>query len=160
KVSLTVTDRDGKTSTLQARVPADPRAEEWWLPLDDFPGSLPWRMAVGDLPEVMENPNRTGPQVIAWPATVNGPIAPPDEVDRYRLAVKPGQKIRISADAYYHGSALDGVLRVYDPAGNVVAANDNRRERMNPDPLVNFTVPDGVDELTVTLEDCFGRGGL
>ena len=85
KVKLTVTDRDGKPSTLQARVPADPRAEEWWLPLVDFPGSLPWRMAVGDLPEVMEEPDRTGPQVDRlaghgqWPdrqAGRGGPLPP------------------------------------------------------------------------------------
>lgn len=158
-VSLTVTDRDGKPSTVQARVPADADAEEWWLPLADFPGSLPWRMAVGDLPEVMEDADRTSPQVIAWPATVNGQIGTPDEVDRYRLVVKPGQKLRVAADAFYHGSALDGVLRVYDSAGKVLAANDNRGGRMNPDPLVDFTVPDGVNEVTVTLEDSFGRGG-
>lgn len=159
KVSLTVIDRDGKPSTLQTRVTADPRADEWWLPLEDFPGSLPWRMAVGDLPEVMEEPDRSGPQLIAWPATVNGRIAKPEEVDRYRLLVKPGQKIRIAADAFYHGSALDGVLRVFDPAGKVLAANDNRGGRMNPDPLVDFTIPEGVTEVTVALEDGFGRGG-
>ncbi len=158
-VNVTVTDRDEKPSTLQTRVTADPRAEQWLLPLDDFPGSLPWRMAVGDLPEVMEDADRTGPQVIEWPAIVNGRIAKPDEMDRYRLRVKPGQQIRISADAFYHGSALDGVLRVYDPAGKMLAANDNRNGRMNPDPLVDFIVPDGVNEVSVNLEDGFGRGG-
>ncbi|MSU78656.1 MAG: hypothetical protein EXS16_11255 [Gemmataceae bacterium] len=157
KVSVTVTDRDGKPATLQTRVPADADAEEWWLPLVNFPGSLPWRMAIGDLPEVMEAPS--GPQVIAWPATVNGRIAKPDEVDRFRLLVKPGQKIRISADAFYHGSALDGVLRVYDPAGKMLAANDNRGARMNPDPLVDFIIPEAVNEVIVALEDGFGRGG-
>jgi hypothetical protein len=158
-VNVTVLDRDAKPSTLQAHVPADPRADHWWLPLVDFPASLPWRMAVGDLPEVMEDPDGTGPQVIVWPATVNGRIAKPDEVDRYRLRVKPGQQIRITADAFYHGSALDGVLRVYDPAGKMLAANDNRAGRMNSDPLVDFTIPEGVDEVIVALDDGFGRGG-
>ena len=51
------------------------------------------------------------------------------------------------------------MLRVYDPAGKVLAANDNRGGRMNPDPLVDFTIPEGVNEVTVTLEDGFGRGG-
>lgn len=157
---VTVLDRDGKPSIHQARVPDDPRLEHWSLPLVDFPASLPWRMGVGDLPEVFEDPQRTGPQLIAWPATVNGRIEQPDELDRYRLQVKPGQKIRIGADAFYHGSVLDGVLRVHDLHGKVLAANDNRGGRMNPDPLVDFTVPDDVSEVIVTLEDGFGRGGV
>ena len=177
-VNLTVMDRDGKPSIVEAQVPADPRVDHWLLPLLDFPASLPWRMAVGDLPEVIEESEsefkthnsklttqnsklkiHNSPQTIAWPATVNGRISKPEEVDRYRLLVKPGQKIRIAADAFYHGSHLDGVLRVYNPASKLLAANDNRDGRMNPDPLVNFTVPDGVSEVTVTLEDGFGRGG-
>ena len=158
-VSLTIFDRDGQPSAIKTRVPADPHAEDWLLSLPNFPASLPWRMAVGDLPEMMEEADRTGPQAIAWPATVNGRIAKADEVDRYRLQVKPGQKIRIAADAFYHGSHLDGVLRVYDPAGKMLAFNDNRNGRMNCDPLVDLTIPDGVNEVIATLEDGFGRGG-
>lgn len=170
-VNVTVLDRDGKPSTIEAQVPAEPRADHWMLPLLDFPASLPWRMAIGDLPEFMEESEselktqnsklktQNSIQTIAWPAIVNGRIGEPEEVDRYRLVVKPGQKIRIAADAFYHGSHLDGILRVFDPANKLLASNDNRDGRMNPDPLVNFTVPDGVNEVTVCLEDLFGRGG-
>jgi hypothetical protein len=39
-------------------------------------------------------------------------------------------------------------------------ADQYARLRFNMDPLVDFTVPDGVEELTVTVEDCFGGGGI
>ncbi len=160
KLRLTVTGRDGQNSHLDAQAPADPWAEEWRLPLPDHPGSLPWRLALGDWPEVMEDAGLGGPQKVAWPTIVNGRIAKPEEVDRFRLAVKPGQKVRARVDASYLGSALCGLLRAYDPAGKRLSENHGRRTRMEVDPLLDFVVPENVQEVTLTLEDCFGRGGI
>ena len=42
----------------------------------------------------------------------------------------------------------------------VLANADGFSARIEVDPLLDFTVPDEVREVTVTLEDCFGRGGV
>src|SRR5262249_54677818 len=52
---LSVVNRDGRVSAVETRVPSDPWADHWRLPLNDFPGSPPWQLAVGDHPEVTED---------------------------------------------------------------------------------------------------------
>src|SRR5262249_18370221 len=116
-IRLSVVNRDGKTSEVEARAPADPGIDPLPPPLQDCPGSLPWQPAIGDLPEMTEDEDRTGPQQVAWPVTINGRIAKPGEEDLYRIAVKPGQHVRVLVSAYHHGSCLDGYLLVYDPKG-------------------------------------------
>jgi hypothetical protein len=167
RVELSVWGRDGQEARLEAVAPSDPWADDWLLPLPDYPASLPWRLAIGDLPEVLEQERDTGDaagkaeaQAVDWPATINGVIALPEEVDRYRMAVEPGQKVRLTVAAQYLGSALDGILRVYDPAGKLLADNNDRSGRSGIDPTVDFTVPETVSEVTVALADCFGRGGI
>lgn len=160
KLRLSVTGRDGQTTVLDTRVPGDARAENWLQPLTNHPGSLPWRLAIGDLPEVFEDAERSGPQSVKWPVTINGRIARPNEVDRYRFAVEPGQKVRARVDAFDQGSPLDGVLRAYDPEGKLLGVSPPRRSRILIDPLLDFVVPEKVREVTVTLEDSFGRAGL
>lgn len=157
---LSVVNRDGKTSTLETRVPKEPWIDEWRLPLKEFPGSVPWLLAVGDLPEVTEDADRTGPQQVAWPITINGRIAKPGEEDLYKIAVKPGQHVRVTVSAYHHGSLLDGYLLVYDPKGKkLLAQNDDQIGRGLPDPGLTFEVPAGVEEVIVMLRDIHQEGG-
>lgn len=161
KLRLQIVDSDGKSSSLEARVPDDPWIDHWYLPLKEHPGSLPWRLACGDRPEVMEEESRSEPQRLAWPTTVNGRIRQPDEEDLYRLAVEPGQHVRVQVEAYFLGSPLDGHLMVYDPIGQkLLAKNDDQVGRGNPDPGLTFEVPKGVREVIVSLRDISGSGGV
>ncbi|MBI1915841.1 MAG: pre-peptidase C-terminal domain-containing protein [Planctomycetes bacterium] len=160
-VPFRVVGRDGKTSTVKAKVPADPWADHWRLPLGDHAGSLPWLLASGDLPEISEDEGRDGPQKVAWPVTVNGRVGKPGEEDLYRIAVKPGEHVRVQVEAYFLGSRLDGYLMVYDPAGKkLLAKNDDQVYRGNPDPALSFEVPKGVREVVISLRDCMGGGGI
>jgi hypothetical protein len=157
---LSVVNRDGKTSTIDTRVPADPWHDHWQLPLPGLPGSLPWRLAIGDWPEVTEDADRTAPQAITWPATVNGRIARPGEEDLYRIAVKPGEHVRVQVEAYHLGSRLDGYLLVYDPKGKkLLAQNDDQGYRGLPDPGLTFETPAGVTEVVIALRDTREQGG-
>ncbi len=159
-VSFTVVNRDGKASILKAKVPDDAFSDHWRLPLPDHPGSLPWTLAAGDLPETIEEEKRSEPQRLEWPITVNGRISQPGEEDRYRLAVTPGEKVRLRASAYHLGSALDGYLMAYDPVGKkLLAKNDDEVGRGLPDPALDFEVPAGVREVVVALRDTTSRGG-
>lgn len=159
KVRFEVTDRDGKSSSVEARVPDDPTNDHWHLPLPDYRGSLPWRLASGNLTEILEQPAAHA-QPVDWPTTINGRINQPGEEDRYQIAVKPGQTVRLEMEAYYLGSALDGALLVYDPiAKKLLAQSDDQRQR-NPDPALEFTVPEGTREVIVAVRDCLQHGGL
>ena len=170
KLRIEVLNRDGRWSSIAATVPTDRFDDRWRLPLTDFPGSLPWVMASGDLPEVDERGNsavgrsltqRPSAQPIDWPVTVNGRIDQPGEGDRYRIAVQPGQHVRIMVDAFYLGSHLDGYLLVYDLAAKkLLAKNDDQRYRGNPDPALTFEVPATTREVIVELRDTRGYGGV
>lgn len=159
KLKLSIAGRDGRTTLIDTDVPKEAWQDDWLVPMPKHPGSLPMRLAIGDFAEIFEDAGRSSPQVVKGPVTINGRIGKPDEIDRYALAVQPGQKVRARVDAFCHGSPLDGVIRVFDPAGKLIGESLPRRPRMLPDPLLDFAVPEGVREVTVTIEDGFGRGG-
>lgn len=169
-LTVTTFDRDGNKAVVETKVPAEPNADTWKLPLDSYPGSLPWPMASGKhrevledyLPIVMPNAGEVSEHERStdWPITINGRITEPDEQDAFRIAVKPGQQIRAIVDAYYRSSSLDGHLLVYDPVGKkLIAENNDMHLRGNVDPGVTFEVPAGVTAVVVSLRDVFGRGG-
>src|SRR5262249_33433656 len=94
-------------------------------------GSLPFVFAVSDLPEVLEP---EGGEVIPLkPSTVvNGRISKPGEVDRYKLAVAPGEKWMIELTAAGLGtSQLFGRLTILDPKGKRLASGGD--DIPNPD---------------------------
>ncbi len=159
-VEVSVIDRDGQSTTVRTRVPDDPWQDQWRLRLPDFPGSLDWPMASGDFPEVMEETTHTNPQLVTWPVTINGRISKPEESDLYRVAVKPGQTLRVRVDAFGLGSPLDGVLLVSDSTSKkLLAQHDDQIYRGLPDPALDFEVPDGVSEVIIALHDTLQRGG-
>ena len=159
KFQLHVLGRDAKTSLIACQPPGDPFADEWFVPLPKHPGSLPMLLAIGEHSEIFEDPDRKAPQPVAMPLIINGQIAKPNESDRYHLTVEPGQKVRARVDAAYFGSALQGVVRAYDPAGKLIGENFHRRPRTEIDPLLDFVVPEKVRDVTIAVEDFFGRGG-
>ena len=89
---------------------------------------------------------------------MNGRISRPGEVDRYRLAVTPGQHWNFEIEAATLGtsSQLLGLLSVYNPANRVRLALSDEN---TVDPRLGFTVPAGVKEIVVQVEDILGHGG-
>jgi hypothetical protein len=126
-------------------------------PLVNVPGShsLPIAFALADGPETIAA--GTGPAEIEAGRIVNGRIARPGEIDRYRLPVKPGESWVFEIAAASLGtSRLDAILTAYDAQGKKLASADDGN---GLDPLLPFTVPDGVHEITLAVEDLLGRGG-
>ncbi|HQU42627.1 MAG TPA: pre-peptidase C-terminal domain-containing protein [Pirellulales bacterium] len=145
------------------------RADETWVeitPAADLPrgsyqvgivteggksGSMP--IEVDDLPQVAETEENNSPKnaaVVALPAGIWGTLAARGDVDHVAFEAKAGQTIVCELAAKSLGSALDGVLTLLDPAGEVVAGNNDFDGRQ--DPLVAYTVPaDG--RYTVRISD-------
>jgi len=134
--------------------------------LPDSP-TLPFLFAVSDLPELLEPVEGAVP----IPSVVNGRLEKDHEIDRYRLQVEPGEKLLFELQARELGtSRLEGILTAYDAsgkkldsAGDQPLADDvfviNQTSRTSTDPFLNLTVPAGVHEITVTVEDLALRGG-
>ena len=123
-----------------------------------LPGSMsaPFLFAVSDNPETIR-PDGEAPSPLTEDTIVNGRISKPGEIDRYKLAVEPGQKWVFEVAAASLGtSQLDAILTLYDPNGKKLVAGDDGN---GLDPVLPFTIPSGVKELTVAVEDLLGRGG-
>jgi hypothetical protein len=117
--------------------------------------SLPQLFVLSDKAEVLE-PAETDKRLPAE-TVVNGRIAAKGEVDRYRLAVKPGEDWTFEVTASALGtSRLDALLTVSDAAGKKLASRD---DLAGADPVLPVTIPEGVQEVTVAIEDLLGRGG-
>ncbi len=114
------------------------------------------------------------PHAILAGQTSNGAIGRRNEVDRYQMVVKKGEKFRIRVIAEPLGSWLDSVLTVRDAAGTVLAENDdssvtnespNRRgvnflgvDQGTSDSLIDFEAPaDGP--IMIEVADRYGDGG-
>ena len=135
--------------------------------LPDSP-ALPFLFAVSDLPEVMEPRGR--------------PAAGPERGQRptgegrarsiaYRLKVEPGDKLLFELQARELGtSRLEAIITAYDSAGKKLDSAGDKplpedvfaiqgTSRTSSDPFLNLTVPPGVHEIVVTVEDLARRGG-
>ncbi len=133
-------------------------------------------LAVAEYPEFREPVDPSAPPLRALaPAVFNGRIESKGDVDSFVVGVVPGQVLRIGADAAGLGSALDGVLQVKGPDGAVLASADDtavpsrnkaavaakKAATVNsPDPSLSFTVPAGMAEITLSLRDLRGEGGV
>ncbi len=138
----------------------------------DVEGIAP--ILTGVVNEVRESADASAtPSKGVAPVVFNGRIDPASDEDRFTLAVVPGQRFHIEVHAADHGSALDGVLQVLNPAGAQIAFGDDtqvpdrgKRKKgrnagmVSPDPSLDVAVPAGVNELTLVLRDLEKRGGL
>ncbi len=118
----------------------------------NLPGSpaLPLPFAIGDYPEVQE-PVAAPLQI---PITVNGRLSQPAEVDKYELAVNPGEEFMFALQARELGtSKLMGLITIYDEKGKRLAsAGDGPlavdvaavqvSSRTQGDPDLQFKVPE------------------
>jgi hypothetical protein len=131
--------------------PVKVKAEGPWIYI---PGSmsLPLPFALTGQPEVMG-------QIDSLPEgkVINGRIARPGAVDRYRMAVEPGQNWVFEITAATLGtSRLDAIVTAYDSKGKKLASAD---DGSGFDPVLPFQVPAGVHEIALAVEDLLGRGG-
>ena len=152
-------------ATIQADL-REARTPQVFVNLPNSP-SLPLPLAVGDLPEMREPVSGALPV----PVTVNARLAAPAEVDKYELDVKPGEDYVFELQARELGtSKLTGLITVYDEKGNRLASGGDgplpvdvaavqASSRTLGDPYLQFTVPEGVRKLRVTVEDLARRGG-
>jgi hypothetical protein len=134
------------------------------------PGSLPLPFVLGDLPEILE-PESGAPSNLAGDTIVNGRISKPGEKDLYRLTVKPGEKWLFEIQAAGLGtSRLGAYLGVSDSAMKHLASAVDAGSLLQTgfsfvprekgvDPKLLFTVPENVEELTLSVEDINNRGG-
>ena len=129
--------------------------------------TLPLPLAIGEEPEFDESAGR-----IVVPSVMNGRLSKPGEIDRYPLAVTPGQVLMFEMQARELGtSRIMGVITVRDAQGKKLAsAGDTSvllgvntvqfESRTSGDPFLRFVVPEGVSEVTVAVEDLAERGGV
>ena len=110
---------------------------------------------VGTRPEFLAGSLPAGPLPV--PVAVNGRLLKPHQEDVFELGVQPGKKLHFAVLANRAGSALDGVLTIRNAKGAVLATSDDSPEGV--DPVLDFTVPAGLDRVRVSLKDLSGRSG-
>ena len=133
-------------------------------------GGLPLPFLRGDRPETLE-PKGTKRRWLAEGTVVNGRVSRPGEIDSYRLKVRPGEEWMIETQAAVLGtSQLYTLLALHDQDGRKIASagdqppeellsNISTRAETFGDPAIGLRIPDGVNELRVSVEDLLGRGG-
>lgn len=164
------------TEELRIRKPLDDGLERGKaaLALDGLvrPGSVGVRVAVGDYPErlwIKSDGKEPRALDLLPPITINSRLERPAALDRFQMAVTPGQRYRFEVQAESLGSSLDPVLTLRDPAGRQLALADDAtlppaapglQPTRSADPSLDFTVPNDVSLLLVEVRDQRQRGGL
>ncbi len=122
----------------------------------------PAALIVSPLPQVIEQePNDTPDQAqrVAIPCGVNGRIGARHDLDHFVFKATKGKAVRFEVKARRFGtplrSALDSVLDVMTPKGQVLATND---DAYGKDAALVFTPADDGDYV-VRLRDLNSKGG-
>jgi hypothetical protein len=154
-----------KTSVDLAKLAPEDRVTTISLP--DSP-VLPVTFAVSDLPELM-GPVENG--ALPVPSVMNARLSKPGQIDRYKIAVEPGENLLFELQARELGtSLLEGIITVYDSSGKKLDSAGDKplpedvfavqgSSRTSSDPFLNLKVPKDVHEISVTVEDLAERGG-
>ncbi len=133
-------------------------------------GSLPFRFAVSDETEKLE-PRGSALKTLEPSTIMNGRLSEPGEIDRYRLAVSPGDYWQFELTAASLGtSQLYALLTVYDSSGKKLVAAGATKPEQSPfavvfstttgeDPSLSLTVPEQIHDIQLSVEDLLGRGG-
>lgn len=105
------------------------------------PGLWPFRVARGANPvpvqvdtlperfEVEPDGTRTNAMPVALPVIVNARIDRPGDWDAYRFEGRAGDTVVAEVFARRLDSPVDSVIRLIDPAGKQLAANDDREDK-------------------------------
>ena len=88
---------------------------------------------------------------------VSGKLSAPGEEDKYRVAVVPNTKVRFEVFAERIGSPADAAIVIRNDAGAVLAQAEDSPGTL--DPALEFTVPDKIASVVVSVVDSQGRGG-
>lgn len=128
--------------------------------------SLPIPFAIGDDPEL------TAPvaEAIELPATINGRLSKPGQVDRYKVHVSPGEPLAFRIQARELGtSKLMAVITALDEKGKMLGRSGDEpladdvynvnQSRTAGDPMLRVKAPEGSSNIEVTVEDLALRGG-
>lgn len=103
--------------------------------------SPPGFIAVGTVPEVIEDQERKSPQALTQsPVLVNGRIQRIEEIDRYEFTATQSGPLTIELLARRLGSPLHGLLKVTDEMGKVVVDEADTQGR---DLAATFTAQAG-----------------
>ncbi len=123
--------------------------------------------AVDTLPETFEkepNDNRGTAQPVDLPRIVNGTIARPGDTDWFRFRGRAGERVVAEIAARRLGSPLDSLLRLTSARGDVIAWNDDFKDKASDllthqaDSLLSATLPaDG--EFCISVGDSQRHGG-
>ncbi len=165
--TVSLMGRNLPVSSLSVTMDQDPAIlRQLWIPGRHGVLSNRVPFAVGDLPELREAKpsSAASPQDVTLPTVVNGRIGAPGENDWFRFTGTRGQAVAIEVRARRLGSPLDACLELLNSRGEVVAENDDAKDRgegiitHQADAQILCTLPeDGA--YTVRLYDLQGKGG-
>ena len=140
-------------------------ADETWIRGVGMGSSLPFLLSDRE-----EEAEVAGGRTLRDGVVMNGRIETPGEVDRYTLAVEPGEQWSFELrSGELPGSSLYGVLTI-SSGGEVLAVAGKDAGDPNPYvitstgqtatyPFVNLSIPPRTEHITVSVEDLLGRGG-
>jgi hypothetical protein len=108
--------------------------------------------------EIIQQAKKDQPQDLpAGLVGVSGRLLIPNGEDRYRIAVTPGQKVRLEVFADRLGSPIDVALVVRNEKGDQLARAEDSPGSL--DPVLEYAVPDKVTSIIVGVVDAQGRAG-
>jgi hypothetical protein len=109
---------------------------------NDHGASSPRFFIVAPRPDLLDaepNDHFASPQKIeSLPVTVSGRLGKAGDVDCFAIKLRSGERLSASLEAYVLGSTFDGLLRVVDERGAVLAFNHDGRTL---DPLLRWIAP-------------------
>jgi hypothetical protein len=127
-----------------------------WPKASTWSGPRPF-VATSDRAEVVSKGDGKVQDLPEGPIGVSGRLLKPFAEDRYRVAVKPGSKVRLEAFAERLGSSLHLALVVRNEAGAALARAEEGPTTL--DPTLEYTVPAKMTSILVGVEDSQGHGG-
>lgn len=122
--------------------------------------TTPFELFVGGpYPVVAEKEGNDGfrqAQQVALPICIDGAMQNAQDVDVFVFDVPAGKTLKAELLAAKHGSALDGILSLYDSQMRVLVRCDDVGELR--DPRIEFKVP-AAGRYFIALQDAFDYGG-
>ncbi len=94
-------------------------------------------------------------QELSFGKTIRGGIGEPNDVDVFRFTGQKNERIVATVTAARQGASLDGILTLYNSAGQILATSDD--SEFGADPLLNARLP-AAGTYFLSLIDAHDRG--
>jgi hypothetical protein len=107
--------------------------------------------------EIEPNNSFRTPQSISIPATIQGTIREPHDVDVFRFEGKKGEVIRCKTTASSMYSPLDSLLTLYDSKGHIIKSSDDSEGTRDPE--LKATLPEN-ESYFLSITDAQDRGSV